>query len=1046
MSDIDTPPHIRANASARDARAPRHCIRHADQPHSRSSPEAAAVSQQRVGARIPLATYRVQLHREFTFRDAAAVVPYLSTLGITHLYCSPYLGARPGSMHGYDVVDHSQLNPDIGSVEDFEQLNATLKAHGMSQILDLVPNHMGVMGADNRWWLDVLENGRASVYAEFFDIDWEPPDPTRRGKLLVPVLGAHYGQVLQSGDLKLMFDARTGSLSFYYHEHRFPLDPRDYPLVLERARLWLAAVLDDSALLHFESLNTAFGHLPPREERDPALIEERSRDKELHKKRLARLCHANPALWLAIDSAVSALNGKPGEPASFDPLHDLLERQAYRLAHWRVASDDINYRRFFDINDLAALRQEHEPVFEATHRMVFDWIAHGEVEGLRIDHPDGLYDPLQYLQRLQDRVARLIGGDPTTRDQAALPIYLIIEKISAGHERALEPWPVHGTTGYRFANVVNGLFVDTRARDRMDRIYHAFVQGIPSYEDVAYWSKRLILRAALASELNVLANHLARIARADRNTRDYTLNTLRQALAEVVACFPVYRTYIADSPRTADRRYIQWAVAAAKRHSRAADITIFDFVQTALLGGTSARPADAAMLAFARKFQQLTAPVNAKGIEDTAFYRYNRLISLNEVGGDPQQFGFTLSAFHGASQDRAARWPHTLLATSTHDSKRSEDVRLRIDVLSELPAAWRLAVRRWSRINRSKKIELEDGPAPSSNDEYLLYQTLIGTWPLEPLDEAELAGYRARIQAYMIKAVREAKVHSSWINVNTAYEAAVNAFVHALLGKVEGNLFLGDFVAGQRLIAWLGMLNSLSQTVIKLTSPGVPDTFQGTELWDLSLVDPDNRRPVDFHRRSQLLDGLRALASRPSDARVAAVHAMLDRLDDGRAKLLVIHAGLQLRRAHPDLFQRGDYVPLWADGPHQERIIAFARRFENGGIIVVAPRLLAGALKTPGMLPLGASTWGGAGIELPWLSPDATIRDVVTGRSLCLEGEEQGARLALSEALRDFPVALIHFEMATTPSDLPIRLRSPASTLEPPTGNERDPSTHQDTR
>jgi (1->4)-alpha-D-glucan 1-alpha-D-glucosylmutase len=941
-------------------------------------------------------------------------VPYLSMLGVTHLYCSPYLRARPGSTHGYDVVDHSQLNPEIGSVEEFELLDATLKAHGMSQILDLVPNHMGVMGADNRWWLDVLENGRSSVYAEFFDIDWEPPDPTRRDKLLVPVLGGHYGQVLESGELKLAFDANTGSFGFYYHEHSFPLDPRDYPLVLERALRLLGSTLDHGALLDFESLITAFGHLPPREEPDPARIQERSRDKELHKQRLARLCQANPTLSAAIASAIRAINGTPGEPASFDPLHDLLERQAYRVAYWRVASDDINYRRFFDINELAALRQEHEPVFEATHRLVFDWIAAGKVEGLRIDHPDGLYDPLQYLQRLQNRVAALVGGEPEARDPTALPIYLIIEKISASHERALEPWPVHGTTGYRFANIVNGVFIDSTARDRMERIYHAFVQDIHRYEDVVYSSKRLILRTALAGELNVIANRLARIARADRNTRDYTLNTLRQAVTEVVACFPVYRTYIADRPRAPDRRYIQWAIAAAKRHSRAADITVFDFVQTALLAGASEgrRLAGLEMLAFARKFQQLTAPVNAKGLEDTAFYRYNRLVSLNEVGGDPEQFGVTLSAFHGASQDRAKRWPHTLLSTSTHDSKRAEDVRLRINVLSELPAAWRLAVRRWSRINRSKKIKLEDGPAPSANDEYLLYQTLIGTWPLEPLDEEGLASYRARIQVYMVKAVREAKVHSSWINVNTRYEAAVSGFVHGLLGKLEGNLFLDDFVAGQRLIAWLAMLDGLSQTVLKLASPGVPDTFQGTELWDFSLVDPDNRRPVDFHRRGRLLDELCILASQPSDSRVARVRAMLDRLEDGRAKLLVIHTALQLRRALPDLFQRGEYVPVWVDAPHDQRIIAFARRFESGGVIVVAPRLLAAALKEPGTLPLGAPTWSDAGLALPWLSRNATLRDMFTGRPLSLEVGEHGARLALSEALRDFPVALVHFELA----------------------------------
>jgi len=1007
-----------AGPSTRDVEALHQRGREPDAPRSGPGSAAEAISRHRAGARIPLATYRVQLHRGFTFRDAAALVPYLSKLGVSHLYCSPYLRARPGSTHGYDVVDHSQLNPEIGSAADFEHLVATLKAHDMAQVLDLVPNHMGVMGADNGWWLDVLENGQSSIYAEFFDIDWEPSDPTRRGQLLVPVLGAHYGQVLERGELRLAFDQGAGSFSFHYYEHRFPLDPRDYPIVLERARQSLAAALDARVLLEFESLLTALGHLPAREQRDPARIEERTRDKELHKQRLAQLAQANPALSRAIESAVSVLNGKPGEAPSFDPLHQLLERQAYRLAYWRVASDDINYRRFFDINELAALRQEHEPVFEATHRLVLDLIAAGAVEGLRIDHPDGLYDPLQYLQRLQTRVASLIGGDPAATDQGSLPIYLIIEKISAGHERALESWPVHGTTGYRFANVVNGLFVDTTARDKMDRIYRAFVANVAPYEDVVYSSKTLILRTALASELNVLSNQLARIARADRNTRDYTLNSLRRALTEVVACFPVYRTYIVERPRAADRRYIQWAVAAAKRRSRAADITIFDFVQAALLGSASAAdcPVEAQRLAFARKFQQLTAPVNAKGLEDTAFYRYNRLVSLNEVGGDPRAFGFTLSAFHGASHDRAAHWPHTLLATSTHDSKRSEDARLRLGVLSELPAAWRLAVRRWSRINRSKKIKLEDGLAPSFNDEYLLYQTLIGTWPLEPLDDAGLAAYRARIQAYMVKAVREAKVQSSWINVNAQYETTVTDFIGALLGKLEGNLFLDDFAAGQRLIAWLGMLYSLSQTLIKVTSPGVPDIFQGNELWDLSLVDPDNRRPVDVGRRRSLLDEIAALAEQPSWARAAAARSMLDRLDDGRAKLLTLHAALQARHAHRDVFQKGAYMPLSADAPHDQRIIAFARRFENRGVIVVAPRLLAPLVERPGMLPLGAPTWGATRIALPWLAPEARLRDLLTGRSLSVEKDERGAVLALAELLRDFSVALISFEAPASAS------------------------------
>jgi (1->4)-alpha-D-glucan 1-alpha-D-glucosylmutase len=637
-------------------------------------------------------------------------------------------------------------------------------------------------------------------------------------------------------------------------------------------------------------------------------------------------------------------------------------------------------------------------------------IAAGAVEGLRIDHPDGLYDPLQYLQRLQTRVASLIGGDPAATDQASRPIYLIIEKISAGHERALESWPVHGTTGYRFANVVSGLFVDTTARDKMDRIYRAFVANVAPYEDVVYSSKALILRTALASELNVLSSQLARIARADRNTRDYTLNSLRRALTEVVACFPVYRTYITERPRAADRRYIQWAVAAALRRSRAADITVFDFVQTVLLGSASVAglaPAEES-LAFARKFQQLTAPVNAKGLEDTAFYRYNRLVSLNEVGGDPREFGFTLSAFHGASHDRATHWPHTLLATSTHDSKRAEDSPAH-RCLSELPAAWRLAVRRWSRINRSKKIKLEDGPAPSFNDEYLLYQTLIGTWPLEPLDDARLATYRARIQAYMGKAVREAKVQSSWVNVNAQYETAVTtSLVRRWASRREP---VSRRLRGRvGLIAWLGMLwpADAHQANIAGSTGHLPRAGCGISRWSIQTI--DGRWTSTGAARCWM----RSRRWRTPPMRVAAVRSDARRLDDGRAKLLVIHAALRSRRTHGEVFQQGAYVPLSADAPHDQRIIAFARRFEKHGVIVVAPRLLARLVEQPGMLPLGAPTWGETRLALPWLAPEARLEDLLTGRSLSIEKDERGAVLALAEVLRDFPVGLLFF---TTPAD-----------------------------
>lgn len=977
--------------------------------------DSAPGGSRRSGSRIPRATYRLQLNRTFTLSDATALVPYLAELGVSHAYCSPYLRARPGSMHGYDIIDHNALNPEIGTPEDLERFVAALHSHGMGQILDVVPNHMGIMGADNTWWLDVLENGRASAYADFFDIDWDPANPALRDKALLPVLGDHYGVVLERGELQLAFERDIGSFRIGYCDHRFPVDPREYSRILQRVQF--PDGLEDLARAEFESLITAFSHLPSRDGADGNGAQERNRDKELHKRRLARLCDEHQALDTAVQAAVSGFNGTLGDPSSFDLLHELLENQAYRLAYWRVASDEINYRRFFDINDLAALRMENMAVFEATHRLVLRLVAERQVDGLRIDHPDGLYLPADYFGRIQQRVAMLRGEQPSdlasaVKEKQQLPVYLVIEKITAGHERVPESWPVHGTTGYRFANVVNGLFVDGDARGKIDRAYRAFVPDAVDYDEETYRSKHLVVRTALASELTVLANQLARVARDDRRTRDFTFNTLRRALAEVIACFPVYRTYVDQQVHAQDRRFIEWAVARAKRRSRAADASIFDFVREVLLcrAGETA-DAKEAVCVFARKFQQVTAPVTAKGVEDTAFYRYNRLVSLNEVGGNPAQFGFTVAAFHGASQDRAARWPYTMLATSTHDTKRSEDVRVRIDVLSEMPAAWRLRLRHWSRINRSRKRRIDERPAPSANDEYLLYQTLLGSWPSEPLDDTALGAYRERIQAYMLKALREAKLHSSWINPNADYERAVTDFVQSLLGRLDGNRFLEDFVPVQRHIAWLGMLNGLSQTAIKLASPGVPDIFQGCELWDFSLVDPDNRRPVDYALRRALLAEVRALQQQPPDERGPRLRSLLQEPLDGRSKLYVTYCGLRLRREREALFRRGDYTPLSTEGERASHLVAFARRLEHIGAILVAPRLLAPLVPHPGYLPVGKEAWGDTAVVLPWTQPGMRIHNVYGGGVISLHQDQRGPHLVARELFADFPVALLEYEM-----------------------------------
>jgi (1->4)-alpha-D-glucan 1-alpha-D-glucosylmutase len=931
---------------------------------------------------IPRATYRLQLNKTFTLRDATALVPYFAALGISHIYCSPYFRARPGSMHGYDVVDHNSLNPEIGTSEDLDAFVAALRAHGMGHILDIVPNHVGVMGADNAWWMDVLENGPASQYAQVFDIDWQPANPALVGKLLVPVLGDPYGRVLERGELELRHEA--GSFAVFYHEHRLPLDPRTYPAILERTR---------SGNDELGRLITGFRGLPDRDTATGPQLADRHRDKEELKQRLAALLQGDAQLAEAVQAAIRSLAGTAGDPKSFDAFHELLDAQAFRLAYWRVASDDINYRRFFDVNDLAALRMENEAVFEATHRLTFELVRAGKVDGLRIDHPDGLNDPAQYFRRLQS--AAQIEASPTRTGTTPLALYVVVEKITASFEGLPRDWPVHGTTGYNFANTVNGLLVDSRAKGRMDRIYRNFIIDYVEWADSAYDSRILILRTALAAELNVLANQLTRIALADRRTRDFTLSNLRRAITEVIACFPVYRTYVADGASDEDRRYVDWALAAARRRSASTDPALFEFLRAVLLADASAVPEAPpdAVRAFAMKFQQVTSPVTAKGVEDTALYRFNRLVSLNEVGGEPEHFGLSVRAFHADCRHRAERWPHEMLATSTHDTKRSEDVRARIDVLSEVPGLWRASLQRWSRMNRGRRRIVDDLPAPGPHAEYLLYQTLLGTWPLEAMDDDALAAYRERIEQYMIKATREGKRRTSWANPNAAYEDALLQFVRLSLDRREGNPFPDEVATTARKLAGFGFVNSLTQTLLKLTTPGVPDIYQGNELWDFSLVDPDNRRPVDYARRQRML---RELAS-------ADPSGMLDGVEDGRAKLYLTWKTLQFRRDHEVLFRDGTYLPLRTSGEHAAHLCAFMRKHAEEMAIVVVPRLSARLMGEREGWPLG-EIWGDTVIDLPERGVlPAVLCSQFTREDLSIDARA----LSASAALARFPVALI---------------------------------------
>ncbi|MDP9902238.1 malto-oligosyltrehalose synthase [Variovorax ginsengisoli] len=984
----------------------------------RPHPAPQASARRGVDTLIPRATYRLQFHKDFNFDDAVKILPYLARLGVSHVYCSPIQRARPGSMHGYDVVAHDEINPELGGREGFERFSAALRTHGMGQLLDLVPNHMGVLGGDNAWWNDVLENGEASLYAQHFDIDWQPLNVELHGKVLLPVLGDHYGDVLERGELKLAFDPEHGSLSLDYHDHRFPLAPESYPRVLQRAesRLNDAEMLDGLA-----SIASAFGHLPTRETPQPEAVAERARDKEVLKGRLARLVSRQVPVAQAIAAAVADFN-QPGER---DALHDLLERQAYRLAYWRVAADEINYRRFFDINELAALRIEREPVFEATHRMALDLAAAGVVDGLRIDHPDGLYDPAQYFERLQEGFARRAGLVLPSADadgRPARPLYVVAEKIAASHEEVPVSWHIHGTTGYRFATVVNGVLLDHRTAERFSRIWRSFTGVHESFEELGYQGKRAIMRNALASELTVLSTELLRIARANRHTRDYTLNTLRRALAEVAACMAVYRSYIIEAPSDQDRHYIDQAVDLARERSLDADGTVFDFVRLALRGQAmpgSTEALRARVLRLAIRFQQFSAPVTAKGVEDTAFYRYFPLSSLNEVGGEPAHFGMTVADFHAASTDRARRWPHTMLATSTHDNKRSEDVRNRINVLSEMPATWRLALRRWRAMNGPAQhdaapadaAQAAAAQAPSPADQYLLYQTLLGTLPAGGLDAAGRQDYVERIQRYMLKAARESKAHTSWVNPNNAYEDALTGFIARILGRVDDNAFLDDLKAFGATLAWFGALNSLSMILIKYGSAGVPDLYQGNELMDLSLVDPDNRRPVDYAARGGWLDRLETIAHQDDMAR--DVGALAAAPHDGGAKLWATWRLLALRRDQPALFRDGSYTALDVTGTQAAHAVAFTRTHEAQTLVVIAGRLFVG-LATEAeaqafdaadthWLPLGESVWGDTRVALPGWADGARFQNLLTGEVLTVAG---GA-LRMAQAFAHFPGAAL---------------------------------------
>ncbi len=949
--------------------------------------------------RVSTSTYRLQLQPEFTFADARSVVAYLARLGITDVYCSPCFRAKPGSTHGYDVCDFGQFNPELGGEAGFDALTAELAAHGMGLVLDFVPNHMAVEPVLNPWWRDTLEHGQASPYSKFFDIDWRPVKRELRGKVLLPFLGDHYGRVLDGGELVLVFHG--GELSVKYGDLTRPLDPKCYPVVLRRGLdAFQAEVGDaDAHLQELLSILTALDNLPAATDADPARIAERLRESRFAKDRLARLTDTAPRIREYIDESLAALNGTTDRPESFDDLHNLLELQSYRLAYWKTAAHEINYRRFFDINQLAGLRVEEPAAFEAMHRLVLTLIGEGKVTGLRLDHVDGLFDPADYLKKLQAAA----GGS----------LDLVVEKILSGGE-TLPGWPTDGTTGYDFLNDVSRLFVNPRNARSMRQVYERLTGRTDPFSEVVYDCKKLITWTSLAAELNVLAHALNRLSEGDRRARDFTLDSLRETLREVTACFPVYRTYVDPfGVSDLDRQVIDQALRRARQRSPAMEASAFDFVRAAILPDRDALPEEAyqARMGFAMKFQQYTGPLQAKGIEDTAFYRYNVLVSLNEVGGDPQRFGGTVAQFHQSNLHRRERSPRGMLATATHDTKRGEDARTRIHVLSEVPVTWGKRVRRWSAINAEARTTVDGASAPDNNDEYLFYQALLGSWPAGLTEPAAPPDLIPRLREYMAKATREAKVHTSWITPNEGYDQAVARFVEESLTGPRAREFLTRFVPFQRRIAHAGMVNSLAQLVLKIASPGVPDFYQGTELWELSLVDPDNRRPVDYARRVEMLAELEPwlddASPRTPAEQTAAVANWLADWPDGRIKLFVTACGLRLRRRCPDLFLKGEYIPITSEGESVDHVVAFARRFGDEWVIAVVPRLSVSLAAHKSALPVGASVWGDARLRLPSEVAASSLQNHFTRESVTLTAEADGSTVGVAEVLGVCPVALL---------------------------------------
>jgi len=926
--------------------------------------------------RIPTSTYRIQFQSEFKFEAAKNIIAYLVELGISDLYASPIFKARAGSTHGYDVVDPTQLNPELGTAEDFEALVNEIKRHDMGWVQDIVPNHMAY-DSQNAWLMDVLENGPDSDFCDYFDIEWEHNYEDIKGRVLAPMLGDFYGECLHNGEIQLQYE--ESGLSVDYYGFKLPVRIESYGQFISQN---LGQVARELGRYHPDFLKL-LGILyliknVPHETKG----KERSAQIAFVKVLLWELYTGTPEIKEFIDGNVKLFNGEKGNPESFNLLDNLLQKQFYRLAFWKVGAEEINYRRFFTVNELISVKVQEIKAFNKTHTLINQLVEEGKVTGLRIDHIDGLYDPTEYLKRLREKT-----GD----------VYITVEKILELKEKLPEFWPVQGTSGYDFLNYVNGIFCQVETEKHFTNLYRQLTATDTPYEQLCFEKKKLIVDKNLAGDVDNLAQVLKKIAGQSRLGIDFTMNGLKRTLSEVLALFPVYRTYVnGDGLCEGDRTYIKEAMEEARERIPLL-LNELNFIEKLLLldwADSLTEEQRALRLHFIMRFQQLTGPLMAKGIEDTLFYVYNRLLALNEVGGNPGKFGITIDEFHEVNQKDSTTWPHKMNATATHDTKRGEDVRARLNVLSEIPDEWEKQVLTWIQLNRSKKNEVRGKAVPVGNDEYFFYQTLVGSYPF---DESENASFVGRIKDYLLKSVREAKLHTAWLRPDSEYEEEFLAFVERVLEPSDSNEFMKEFLPFQKWVAGYGIFNSLSQVLLKYTAPGVPDTYQGTELWDLSMVDPDNRRPVDYEQRISFLKDIKEKAQSDS---LKLIDELFSTKEDGRIKLFLTHRVLQARKENLAVFQKGDYQPLEVVGKFKEHVVAFARRFEDTVAIAIAPRFFT-TLVQPGEYPLGEQVWVDTQLKLPQGSP-STWRDAVTNQTVSGDGA-----IAIAQILQHFPVALL---------------------------------------